>query len=492
MNPEQLYDGMTEIRDDLIEEPVSPRKPEPKKPWARWLLSAAAILAVVYLGSVMLGGTAGGGGGQGGQTYMAYHGPVFPLDVLEDTALTASRRTDYDFSPMTGEIDHSYVDQYGETVHYQYGGYEVIVTDSYTLTNDTDRDVTVTAVYPFAASLDDDMRVMPRITVDGTAAETDLRIGAVSEALRSDGSWERYRDLLEDGSYSSAALCGNLRADQPVVIYQIVGAEALEEAVAPTLQFTAEPAEGSFLLSYGSKGGMQDSAHGGIIREFGIRKRGAAYTGSTQCVIVLGADILDYSVQCYRDGSCDYGKEIEAQWNVLRQETTLLELLDLFYSDYGPVSGENRQTILNHVPDKILLGQMMQFMALHGPEAADYPGRNLYDDLTDLFTEVENGMRVMYLTFPLTVPAHGQTEVSIAMHKQGHTDYTGRGAQRQGYDLVTRLGSSLTFTEQLASLSNFENFTILRQNFGFDPKHGVTTVLLDSKVDHYWMDVRKQ
>ena len=67
MNPEQLYDGITQIRDDLIEEPLTPKKPEPKSPWVRWFLSAAAILAVVYLGSVMLGGTAGGGGGQSGQ-----------------------------------------------------------------------------------------------------------------------------------------------------------------------------------------------------------------------------------------------------------------------------------------------------------------------------------------------------------------------------------------------------------------------------------------
>lgn len=482
MNPEQLYDGMTEIRDDLIEEPVSPRKPEPKKPWVRWLLSAAAILTVIFLGS-LVGGKAGGGSGNGGRTYMAYHGPVFPLDVLEDTALTASRRTDYDFSPMTGEIDHSYVDQYGETITYQYGGYEVIVTDSYTLTNDTDRDVTVTAVYPFASHLDDELRRIPRVTVDGAAADTELAAGRSDWDLH-DGSWENYAALLADGTYQTAALGGGLTLDTPVVVYELTDLRATAVCTEPTIQFSAELPEGSVLLSYGARGGIINTETGGTVRRFTFP--GKSSERFRRCVLIVGEDLTDYTVEGYANSLCEPGSEVPLEYRVERYETTLSEMLHRFYVENRGFTGE-KETVMDCVSAQAYLGIIGEYIAQYGLTAVP--------DLSEVYlanTKGPGGERVFYSVFSLTVPAHGQTEVSIAMHKRAHTDYTGRGAQRQGYDLVTQLGSSLTFTGQLASISNFENFTILRQNFGFDPKHGVTTVLLDPKVDHYWMDVRKQ
>lgn len=485
MNPEQLYDGITEIRDDLIEEPLTPKKPGAKRRWGRWAAGIAAALALILLLPNLGGGA--GSGGQNGRIYMDYTGPVFPLDVPEETNLTATRLTDYDFSPTDGTIDHSYVDQYGKTVTYQYGGYEAIVTDSYTLTNPTDQPVTVTAVYPFAASLDEDLRALPRITVDGEPAETALRMGRTDDGLRYDGSWENYKTLLEDGSYRAEALGRGLNMDQPVVVYEIVEAEALEEAAAPTLQFTSEPAAGSYLMSYGSNGGAHDPEYGGIVRNFRISGTAA------QCVVVLGDDILGYTIQCYRDGSCGEGKEIEATWDVRRYETTLGQLLKQFYQEYRTGWGRAAEPdILDSVPDKALLGQMAQFVERHGTEAADFPGWNLYDDLSDLINETENGQRVMYLTFEVTVPAHGQAEVHAAMHRKAHSDFTGKNRDRAGYDLVTQLGSSLTFTEQRASISNWENYKILDQNFGFDLKRGITEVTLDPAVESYWMDVRKK
>ena len=297
MNREQLYDGISEIRDDLIEEPLTPQKPEPKKHWGRWAAGIAAVFALVLL-LPNLGGSAGGGG-KTGRTYMSYNGPVFPLDVLEGgEMLTATRITDYDLSAANGQIDRSYVDQYGEDIAYQYGGYEAIVTDSYTLTNSTDEPVTVTGVYPFAASLEEDLRVLPRVTVDGEAVQTALRMGRTDESLQYELSWEAYKALLEDGSYRAESLGSGLTVDQPVVVYEIVEPAAREEAAAPTLQFAAEPAEGSYLLSYGAKGGVQDQDHGGVVRRFGIPKEEAQPTDGTQCVVVLGEDILDYTVQC--------------------------------------------------------------------------------------------------------------------------------------------------------------------------------------------------
>ena len=60
----------------------------------------------------------------------------------------------------------------------------------------------------------------------------------------------------------------------------------------------------------------------------------------------------------------------------------------------------------------------------------------------------------------------------------------------QGYDLVTRLGSSLNFTRQTAALENTEGIEIVRQNLGFDLASGVTWVALDMAEEHFYLEVR--
>ena len=115
------------------------------------------------------------------------------------------------------------------------------------------------------------------------------------------------------------------------------------------------------------------------------------------------------------------------------------------------------------------------------------------EDLGSLFAQFFTGrLRVLYFTFPVTVPAHSETEISIVQHREAHMDYTGEHKDRHGYDLTTTLDSTLRFTEQRAGISGWEWVEILDQNFGFDPKQGVTEVVLDPAVEYYWMDLRKR
>ena len=104
----------------------------------------------------------------------------------------------------------------------------------------------------------------------------------------------------------------------------------------------------------------------------------------------------------------------------------------------------------------------------------------------------KDGQRVFYLTCSVTIPANGQTQVRLAMHREAHQDHTGSGKGRYGYDLLPTLDSSLTFTEQTASIENWDNIRIIGQNFGFDLKKGVTQVTLDPSEPYYWMDIRKK
>ena len=60
----------------------------------------------------------------------------------------------------------------------------------------------------------------------------------------------------------------------------------------------------------------------------------------------------------------------------------------------------------------------------------------------------------------------------------------------QGYDLVTRLGSTLDFTAQTAALVHTEAIELVRDNFGFDLASGVTEAKLDPEAEHYYLEIR--
>ena len=116
-----------------------------------------------------------------------------------------------------------------------------------------------------------------------------------------------------------------------------------------------------------------------------------------------------------------------------------------------------------------------------------------YDDgmLEDMFSEARVMQRVMYLRFSVTIPAGGSVDVIAQMTKDASIDFIGANKDRNGYDMVTQLGSNLTFTSQIASISNTDNIEIIDQSFGFDLANGITEVELDMSVAHYWLEVRK-
>ena len=68
-----------------------------------------------------------------------------------------------------------------------------------------------------------------------------------------------------------------------------------------------------------------------------------------------------------------------------------------------------------------------------------------------------------------------------------HTD----NQKVKGYDMVTQLGSSLSFTGQRATLLDRGLIEIVRQNFGFDLAANIKTVELDPSVEHYYLEVKQ-
>ena len=99
--------------------------------------------------------------------------------------------------------------------------------------------------------------------------------------------------------------------------------------------------------------------------------------------------------------------------------------------------------------------------------------------------------RIMYLTFPVTIPAGETVTVEAQSVKYSSPCYGKRGDDVHGYELMTSLGSGLNITEQIVRTVNIDSAELVDNNFGFDWENSVTEVILDSNVQQYWMQVKR-
>lgn len=426
MNSEDIFNGITNIDDSLVNEAA-------KKPRSRLRLyaSIAACLALCIGILSGIGGRAGSGG-KDLLTYMSYAGPALPLTSLTDTTgITADRNVDFNFSP------------------YETGASEIILTDSYDLTNTTDAPLTLELAYPFVAALRDEAKFYPTVTVDGAATDCTLVPGGRLDTT--DASFEDLRAELTDG-YLSSAFAPAPPLDQSVIVYQFSDLRQTNEATSDlSVTFTMDPARTS-VWTYGSEGGYFNTEPGEQRRIFSISE-------GTKYLIVLGDDVENMTAAPGVEYTLD------------RSESSLAGIL--------------RQ--LMPTDNEIHFNVFAKLLEEYGYASAKMP----FGGLEDIFSIAIGADRVMYQVFTVTVPAGQIIRISAAMTKDASIDHTGPSKDRDGYDLVTTLGSPLTFTRQTASITNYEHIRILRQNFGFDPKKGVTTVDLSIENEHYYMDVQK-
>ncbi|MGM9662449.1 MAG: hypothetical protein ACI3WR_05095 [Oscillospiraceae bacterium] len=515
MNSEQIYEAITELPEELPEEAAAHTFIKKKRPRWRWGAAAAAVALIPLAAiAVVLSGGMGGMSGSGadtaageamesavnsGITYMDYAGPVFPLATLGGAEeLTAERKVTFDFSPYTTRQE-SYTTSSGESSVYDCYDTEIQVRDEYVLTNPTDEDVTVTAAYPFAAGFADPLRCLPTVSVDGEAAETTLFAGAQSEE-EPDG-WEAYRELLSDGRYRKAALASDEALDVLVTVYEFSGITAPEsDAPNPTLSVRMTlDYDRTTVLSLGFDGASFDRENGVMVRECSVPQEEEAGYGASKYLIVLGDDVADMTLRgCRRGGSWDedseelpgVSAEVRRYTSTLQEELT--KLVDELYDGVAIWRGGGEVRLLAEVPRETYLDALTEALRTYGVLSEDPAERSRCELLEDVVSQVWSAKRVLYLTFPVTVPAHGSVTVTAELVKNESTDYAGSGAARDGYDLTVSLGSDLRFTAQTACLAGAEQVEILRQNFGFDPEGGVTEVTLDPAQEHYFIEVRKR
>ena len=542
MKSNDLLDAIGEVSDEYIADAKSAKKRRMPR-WAKWSCAAAACLvAAVGVGGVLLirgginGGSAGGMGHADGSSFMHYAGPVFPLTLLESNPeISATRDITMDFAPWVPvwisneaeaashpsesdrqEILDQYNEWYPEGGYYQYSG-NIIVKDSYILENGGAQNQTVHVLYPFASSLKDLDNNIPSLTVNGEVLETTLHAGSYAGGFEgawggsskelNEGSvnlayienWEGYRSLLSDGTYMDRALGDFVDlSDIPVTVYEfsdVWGTPEDDKAGIPNptirVMFDLDY-EKTQVLSYGFNGSLWDEKNGVMGKEFSIRRQGESDDGRPYYIIVVGEDIQNVDYKGYVTGGWGTEKTIDAGMTISRRESNLEEVLRVvaeyrYRTDFEMGYFESDYDYGFELYFGLLKEHLMAYSSLSGD------GVQRYEDGAIENMDVIGVSRVFWLEAEVTIPAGSYVTVEAVSEKEPSYDfYCSNTANRKisGYDMVTRLGSNLIFTEQTAKLEDRGQIEIVRQNFGFDIENGVNEVELDMEEPHYYLEVR--
>jgi hypothetical protein len=518
MKEKKIFDAVTQVDDEIIEEARVSKLERQAKLWKKWMALAASLIVVLAVGravlfSIPFGGSAGGDRGHSeGSVFMSYAGPVFPLTLSEDTGIKAVRNIDFDFSPyIPRKKEHETHD--GEIKSYMVHDNEIVVGDDYILTNPTDQEIKMEGVYPFAGSMNDDEDIIPVITINGSKTKAVLNPGPYTGGFQGVygnkdteenktlnlayiDSWEGYKALLTSGEYMERAFDEFPDFDKKVAVYEFSNITAdHENGVNPTLniEFNMD-FDKSIIFTYGFNGGSLDYGNNYASRHFSVPEETYSNYGMPRYLIVMGEDIDDYIVKGYPDGGCVEGEEIEGiSANIDRYETTLGQALWNVMEVYNKYyEYEDKRVILDTVSDEVQYGLVKELLQDFGILSEEPMDRYDIGMLEDVISEVREMDRVFYLSFELVIPPGESISLEANMVKEYSFDYYDSGSDNMdidGYDMVTGLGSNLTFTEETASIQDQDLIEIVRQNFGFDLENGVRKVILDPAEERYYMEI---
>jgi len=443
-------------------------------------------------------GTAGGS-----NEFRSYEGPVFPLLILDGAEeVTATRDITFDFSGFRyisdGRMDRS----------------DIKITDVYTLTNDTEKDVTAKILYPFVSSFLHLYRIFPAITSEGLPIETELIAGAYSGNFSGDGdvtqmynlerikSWEDYLALLSGGEYTRRALGNIQELDQIATVYEFRnprienGGEAIAPTIAAYFEFDFDKTK---VLAFGFNGTDWNTENGSMRRDFFVERRGEHRHIPDPYIIVVGDDISGLSVQGYTDGSCSVQMD-GVTADVVRYEMALGDILATILNVFMPAIHESYEAnalfsgYTGEIPDaRMLYRAAVELLCDYGTLSDNAAFRYAWAGVEEIFTDMIMMDRVFYLKADIDIPAGGSVALTMDMIKPGSSTPPGFGTEMAGiygYDVLTQLGSDLVFTSLTAGIKGEQYIEIVRQNFGFEPANGIMSETLDTEMPCYLIEVR--
>lgn len=438
--------------------------------WQTILIILGAVAAWVAMGMFL--NTDGGNSG----AYGSYSGPVLPLTAVSGgEGMEATRHVEFDFAPYESYVPSPINEG------------EIIVTDTYQLTNPTDEEKTVRLSYPYEGRLNDERKYTPTITVDGAEAEATLCLAVDEEmAIFRASDFEDYQKLMTETDYFAQATAEAPKLDIPVKVYHFTDITYHGEEypyIFLTVEFKITEGSNVWVNHFDVLSSDSEKDTHVVWFQDDLDERDGAY------LFVMGGDVEDLTF----GGNLGHNvTKTSALTNVTCEyetyETTFEELiweLSRKY-DYWAVHDDDPNPGL--VTPELLYRDAMKRME-------DKVERE-YDGITwavsvveDAFYQTITNTKLQYWVFDVTIPAGETLEVEATYHQEASTDIGGPKKKREGYDMATMLGSTLNFTAQSASISNTDFIEILRQNFGFNLKKNITHVELDLETERYYMDV---
>lgn len=404
--------------------------------------------------------------------YGIYNGPILPLSSIGGgEGVEVARDVTLDFSI------------YAEPKEYTYAPERVRVTDSYTLTNPTERAVTVELSWPFEGRLSEQL---PVITVDGEPVQAAVwPAKALNDGKGGINNFEEYaaaltaKDLLED------AMAPAQIWDQSVKVYHFynLNYEGEQQEIPPMLGISYKYSNQTNLWMRSCD--MSGVANGREHLYFDLDRDVWLYA--------VGEDLQELEIGgavVHTFGIHTASQVDGVTWELETYEASFADCLWEAVQTYT-YAGEETGTGVYQVPPEMLYNSTMREIA----DQSWMPG-NSYS-MEGYFYELYINQRMIYLVFPVEIPAGGTVTVTGSYVKKSHYF---SDENRHGYDLAAILGSNLRFTEQKVRLVNTEPVAIMplyedgqvrgfRQNFGFDLHKGITEVTLDLSQDWYYLDL---
>lgn len=440
--------------------------------WQTILLILAAVIGWLGL-RLMLNP----GGGRSG-AYNSYSGPILPLTAVSGgEGLEVKRHVEFDFSPYE-TYEPSPID-----------AAEIIVTDTYLLTNPADSDRTVTLAYPYEGRFVDERKYTPAVTVNGKEVEAALYPAVDGERqifLAKDFS--DYRDLMTEHDYFAQATSQPPQADHPVKVYRFTdityNGNREDPYIFLTVDFRIPEGAAVWALHYDVMRLDDETGDCSLWFHEDLDEKDMAY------LFVVGGELEELSFggnlghnltenSALTDMTCEYET----------YDTTFSELIWEFAQryDYWAVYEDEPDPGLD--TPEILYRDAMKRIGAHPEQGWDGITGESVSIAEEAFYKTMTIPRLMYWVFSVEIPAGETVQVQAQYHQEASTDFHGAQKDRDGYDLATRLGSSLRFEELTAAVKGWEFIEILRQNFGFRPHKGITEVILDPDTERYYLEV---
>lgn len=471
---QRMLEAIGEIREELVEAAAEAPRRNEKQHWGG-ILAAVLALAVVTPALALLLQFAGGMGSHAsgvpvnydGNVYQSYRGPVFPLTAAGETgSVTAERNITLDFSTyLTREENAS------DGTRYNTEDAAAIITDTYTLHNDSSEPMSLELLYPYqSAGTKEAAGEIPEIRVDGEPVESTLLLGRETDMQ---SSWEGYQTLVGENTVLASE---PLSADTPVTVYTFSDVTVQGDSGARFQLRVKETAD---------SGGVFTAGLDGAIRQPEGSEYGWLYTGSlgeadTAQVVVVHGKLDGYKLYAYDDPNTT------AEAAVTETETTLDAALRDVINRELSWNPDQTQEETDWLQSVLLSGALEAYLSGgDGLLSADM-GNLLWAD------------RIFYRAFRAEIPAGGALTVSVCQTKepsgtaQNDPVQAEAGNGADGYDMVTAMGSKIPITALTAQLKNCEAVEIRDQSFGFDPEKGVYQVILDLKEPEYYINVTKK